>query len=164
MPTDTCWTWKTLKSHDWWLSSLDAGACASRTPCKSSAIPPSASPPCVLPPFQVLHLLKNPVNYAQKCMRPLTSWNLISSSIFTFHCTFHLHSLHFIYILFSKMYSMALLHERIRGRDPDPQAEQQLCEWLALGAGCAGDGLGKGVQCFGFGCDHRISLGCLSPE
>lgn len=100
MPTDTCWTWKTLESHDWWLSSLYAGACASRTPCKSSAIPPSASPPCVLPPFQVLHLLKNPVNYAQKCVRPVTSWNLISSSILHFIVhSIYIHCISFTFCL-----------------------------------------------------------------
>lgn len=38
---------------------------------------------------------------------------------------------------------MALLHERTRGRDSDPHAEQQLCEWLALGAGLLGMGLAK---------------------
>lgn len=137
-------TWETSESHDWWFFSLAAGTCASRTSCKSSAIPSSASSLCVLPLFQVLHLLKNPVNYAQKCMRPLTSRNLISSSILHFIIrSIYIHYISFTFHLARWMvwYGIALPHEWTWGRDLDPHGEQQFCEWLALGAG-----LDKGVQ------------------
>lgn len=152
-------TWKTLESHDWWLFSLAAGACASRTPCKSSAIPPSASSPCVLPPFQVLHLLKIPVNYAQKCVRPLTSWNLILSSILHFIVhSIYIHYISFTFHLAGCMVWLYSTREHEGGTQTPMQSSSCVSGWLCVG----GDGLGRGVQCFRFGCNHGISLGCLS--